>query len=140
MEKGRGLQQLQPCARSWDRYVYPPRIVVSAALARVASAASRRSVFCGAGLWVPAPHNGVEPGDRRPGAPLQRRLYVYRWCTAGVPQLDPTTAAPYRWWEEGELRDLCTSVGLSDFTRDRQWRFIMFCATKPGGGGPAVQQ
>jgi hypothetical protein len=37
----------------------------------------------------------------------------------------------YRWWEEAELRDLCEGVGLQSFTCDRQWRFIMFAATKP---------
>ncbi|GLI62397.1 hypothetical protein VaNZ11_005014 [Volvox africanus] len=50
--------------------------------------------------------------------------------------LDPTTAGglmstPYRWWEEQELRDLCTAVGLEDFRRERDWRFIMFAVSKP---------
>lgn len=51
-----------------------------------------------------------------------------------APQLDPSGRAPYRWWEEGELRDLCTSVGLQDFRRQREWRFIMFAASKPADG------
>jgi len=49
-------------------------------------------------------------------------------------QVDPTflaARAQYKWWEEEELRDLCTAVGLEGFTRTRQWRFIMFCAKKP---------
>ncbi|EFJ44161.1 hypothetical protein VOLCADRAFT_106536 [Volvox carteri f. nagariensis] len=51
-------------------------------------------------------------------------------------QLDPTTAGgivgtPYRWWEEQELLDLCTAVGLQDWRRERTWRFIMFAVTKP---------
>ncbi len=37
-----------------------------------------------------------------------------------------------RFWTEPELRDLCGSVGLQDFRRQRSWRFILFAATKPG--------
>ncbi|MEW5309021.1 MAG: hypothetical protein WDW38_000934 [Sanguina aurantia] len=37
----------------------------------------------------------------------------------------------YRWWEEVELNDLCASVGLQGFTRQRNLRFIMFSARKP---------
>lgn len=37
----------------------------------------------------------------------------------------------YRWWEEAELSDLCSSVGLQGFTKQRQFRFIMFSARKP---------
>ncbi|GIM05522.1 hypothetical protein Vretimale_9987 [Volvox reticuliferus] len=53
--------------------------------------------------------------------------------------LDPTggtglMSSPYRWWEEQELRDLCTAVGLQDFRRERDWRFIMFAVTKPTEG------
>ncbi|GLC56003.1 hypothetical protein PLESTB_001054000 [Pleodorina starrii] len=57
-------------------------------------------------------------------------------------QLDPTAAAPYRWWEEQELRDLCAAVGLQDFRRERTWRFIMFAVTKPGSpdASPASEQ
>ena len=36
-----------------------------------------------------------------------------------------------RYWEEEELRELCCTVGLQNFKRDRRWRFIMFSATKP---------
>ena len=46
--------------------------------------------------------------------------------------LEPTTGS-YRWWEEDELKDLCASVGLIDFQRERSNRFIMFCVTKPSG-------
>ncbi|KAJ9515997.1 hypothetical protein QJQ45_016830, partial [Haematococcus lacustris] len=61
-------------------------------------------------------------------------------------QLDKRLAGPYKWWEEAELRDLSASVGLQcwcdwaatamfcmlqDFKCERQWRFIMFAATKP---------
>ncbi|KAF5826430.1 S-adenosyl-L-methionine-dependent methyltransferase [Dunaliella salina] len=47
-------------------------------------------------------------------------------------QLDaPFISGQYRWWEEAELRDLCTGVGLQDFVRDRSMRFIMFSAKKP---------
>ncbi|GIL59042.1 hypothetical protein Vafri_14011 [Volvox africanus] len=38
------------------------------------------------------------------------------------------------YWEEQELRDLCTAVGLEDFRRERDWRFIMFAVSKPTGG------
>lgn len=44
--------------------------------------------------------------------------------------LEPTNGA-YRWWEEDELKDLCASVGLQGFQRERSNRFIMFCVTKP---------
>jgi ubiquinone/menaquinone biosynthesis C-methylase UbiE len=52
-------------------------------------------------------------------------------------QADPTlltgAQAQFRWWEEQELRDLCSSVGLEGFTRERSWRFIMFSVRKPAG-------
>lgn len=38
----------------------------------------------------------------------------------------------YKWWQEEELRDLCSSVGLEGFERERDWRFILFKASKPG--------
>ncbi|PNH02970.1 hypothetical protein TSOC_011015 [Tetrabaena socialis] len=41
-----------------------------------------------------------------------------------------------KYWEEAELRDLCASVGLAGFRRERDWRFIMFAATKPGVQAP----
>ena len=44
--------------------------------------------------------------------------------------LEPTTGS-YRWWEEDELRDLCNSVGLINFERERSNRFIMFSVRKP---------
>lgn len=37
----------------------------------------------------------------------------------------------YKWWEEAELQDLCSSVGLQGYERQRSWRFIMFRAQKP---------
>lgn len=49
-------------------------------------------------------------------------------------QLDPTSAGSgrnYRWWEESELRELASTVGLVDFQRQRRLRFIMFSASKP---------
>lgn len=36
-----------------------------------------------------------------------------------------------RWWDEGELRELCEAVGLQGFTRERTFRFILFSVTKP---------
>jgi len=36
-----------------------------------------------------------------------------------------------RWWNEDELRDLCETVGLQNFTRERDFRFIIFSAQKP---------
>lgn len=49
-------------------------------------------------------------------------------------QFDPSSAGSgknYRWWEEGELRELASTVGLVDFQRQRSMRFIMFAASKP---------
>ena len=43
-----------------------------------------------------------------------------------------------KYWEEQELRDLCASVGLQDFRRDRTWQFILFAATKPRASGDAL--
>ena len=37
----------------------------------------------------------------------------------------------FKWWQEDELRDLCGSVGLGAFVRNRDNRFILFRATKP---------
>jgi hypothetical protein len=37
----------------------------------------------------------------------------------------------FRYWEEDELRDLCSSVGLQGFTRNRSRMYIMFSAIKP---------
>lgn len=37
----------------------------------------------------------------------------------------------YKWWEEDEIRDLCSAVGLVEFQRNRQSRFIMFSVRKP---------
>ena len=45
---------------------------------------------------------------------------------------DALVARQYKWWEEEELRDLCSSVGLESFDRTREWRFILFKARKPG--------
>ncbi|KAL0045331.1 hypothetical protein WJX82_003898 [Trebouxia sp. C0006] len=41
-------------------------------------------------------------------------------------QLSSSRSLPYRWWEEQELRDLTASMGLQNFQRHRQNRFIMF--------------
>lgn len=37
----------------------------------------------------------------------------------------------YRWWEEQELKELTSAVGLQGFERNRSNRFIMFCVSKP---------
>ncbi|KAI8476391.1 MAG: S-adenosyl-L-methionine-dependent methyltransferase [Monoraphidium minutum] len=39
-----------------------------------------------------------------------------------------------RYWDEGELVDLVTAVGLTAYTRERSRMFVLFAATKPGGG------
>jgi len=44
--------------------------------------------------------------------------------------LEPTTGS-YRWWDEAELKDLCTAVGLQGYKRERNNRFIMFSVKKP---------
>jgi hypothetical protein len=41
----------------------------------------------------------------------------------------------FRYWEEAELVDLATSVGLGDYQRVRSRMYIMFVVTKPGGSG-----
>jgi len=47
-------------------------------------------------------------------------------------QIDSSmVSSQYKWWEEDELRDLCASVGLEAFVRERSWRFIMFSVRKP---------
>jgi len=49
-------------------------------------------------------------------------------------QIEPFTGgneAAYKFWEEDELRDLCMAVGLTDFRRIREQRFIMYAVTKP---------
>ncbi len=46
-------------------------------------------------------------------------------------QLSSSRSLPYRWWEEQELRDLTASMGLQNFQRHRQNRFIMFAVSKP---------
>ena len=50
-------------------------------------------------------------------------------------QLDPISAGSssnYQWWEEAELRELTTAMGLQAFQRHRSNRFIMLSACKPG--------
>ncbi|KAL3143218.1 hypothetical protein ABBQ38_002072 [Trebouxia sp. C0009 RCD-2024] len=49
-------------------------------------------------------------------------------------QLSSARSTPYRWWEEQELRDLTSSMGLQNFQRHRINRFIMFAVTKPHNG------
>lgn len=46
-------------------------------------------------------------------------------------QLSSTRSLPYRWWEEQELRDLTASMGLQNFSRHRNNRFILFAVSKP---------
>ena len=41
-------------------------------------------------------------------------------------------SSSYRWWNETELRDLCTMVGLTGVERIRSRQFIIFKASKPG--------
>ena len=38
----------------------------------------------------------------------------------------------YKWWEELELKELCSAMGLTNFQRHRANRFIMFSVQKPG--------
>lgn len=38
----------------------------------------------------------------------------------------------YKWWEELELRELTSAMGLTDFTCSRSQQFIMFSVRKPG--------
>ena len=53
---------------------------------------------------------------------------------APLKMFDPTqriVSSQYRWWSEAELRDLCASVGLKGFERQRRMRFILWCVRKP---------
>ena len=47
-------------------------------------------------------------------------------------QLDPLGSVSYRPWEEAELRELGSAMGLTNFRRYRSRRFIMFCMERPG--------
>lgn len=47
--------------------------------------------------------------------------------------LSATQSASYRWWNESELRDLCSLVGLTAFERQRTRQFILLRAVKPAG-------
>mmetsp|Transcript_5371 Transcript_5371/g.14464 ORF Transcript_5371/g.14464 Transcript_5371/m.14464 type:complete len:351 (-) Transcript_5371:679-1731(-) len=88
-----------------------------AALAEISRVLAPGGIFVGTTFMVPSAPLGQVLGDD-----LVRPLN----------QLDaPAINNQYRWWEEAELRDLCTGVGLQDFARDRSWRFIMFSARKP---------
>ena len=49
-------------------------------------------------------------------------------------QLDPLGSVSYRPWEEAELRELGSAMGMTNFRRYRTRRFIMFCMERPGGG------
>ncbi|KIY98469.1 putative methyltransferase [Monoraphidium neglectum] len=64
-------------------------------------------------------------GGGRPGPP-----------SSLVKALNPFSGAngTIRYWDEGELVDLVNSVGLEGYARDRARMFVMFAATKPGGG------
>ncbi len=39
-----------------------------------------------------------------------------------------------KYWDEAELVDLVAGVGLTRYERTRSRMFIMFAASKPGGG------
>lgn len=61
---------------------------------------------------------------------------------APLKAFDPTqrvVSSQYRWWSEPELRDLCASVGLEGFERQRRMRFILWSVRKPQGSGDAAQ-
>lgn len=45
--------------------------------------------------------------------------------------LPALTGRNMRFWEERELKALCSLCGLDHFQVERDNRFIMFCATKP---------
>jgi hypothetical protein len=102
-------------------------------------------------LLRPAAADPLSPGDSL-AQPLSTCTFGQLpehppWPLTSTPHLDPRPPAcpllqlqqspgAYRWWEEAELRELCSAVGLQGFSRDRDNRFIMFAATKPGAGGP----
>jgi SAM-dependent methyltransferase len=51
---------------------------------------------------------------------------------AALDRFDPTKMTEqFRWWTEPEIRDLFASVGLIEFQRHREHRFILWSAKKP---------
>jgi len=90
-----------------------------AALAEISRVLAPGGVFVGTTFMVPTAPLGQALGNDDLVRPLN--------------QLQDAPRGQYKWWEEEELRDLCTGVGLQGFERERQWRFIMFAARKPMG-------
>jgi SAM-dependent methyltransferase len=69
-------------------------------------------------------------GQRLGSDDLVRPLFeIERELSGGM--LPALTGRNYRFWEERELKALCSLCGLDHFRVERDNRFIMFCATKP---------
>lgn len=45
--------------------------------------------------------------------------------------LDNSQNSAYKFWNEQELKELCTRMGLKGWQQKRNLRFIMFCVQKP---------
>jgi ubiquinone/menaquinone biosynthesis C-methylase UbiE len=64
-------------------------------------------------------------------APLGQLLGDDKLASA-LDVFDPTKmSGQFRWWTEPEIRDLFASVGLINFQRQRDSRFILWSAQKP---------
>lgn len=85
------------------------------AMAEISRVLKPGGVFVGSTFMVPTAPIGQVLGDD-----LVRPLNQL----AGTPRA-------YKWWEEQELRDLMTTVGLDEWDSYRSWRFIMFAVRKP---------
>lgn len=90
----------------------------TAALAEISRALKPGGLFVGSTFLSASAPLGQLLGDDRLVAALDR--------------FDPTTMnRQFRWWTEAEIRDLCASVGLINFQRHRDNRFILWSVQKP---------
>jgi len=53
------------------------------------------------------------------------------WLQFGVFDRLDKGSGSYRWWNEGELKEICARMGLDAYKCERRLRFILFSVTKP---------
>jgi len=56
---------------------------------------------------------------------------IAKFLPAGAPGSPGTAQQPYKWWSEGELKEVFAAAGLVNFQRTRSNRFILWSVTKP---------